>query len=58
MSEAHNKAYIEAVRSRTFPGDKESYSISDEEWRRFLELEGLGLQEMTIRTTPGRLIAS
>jgi 3-methyl-2-oxobutanoate hydroxymethyltransferase len=38
--------YVEAVRSRTFPSDDESYSIPDEEWRRFLELEGAGLQEM------------
>jgi len=51
-------AFIEAVRSRSFPADKESYSIPDEEWRRFLELEGLGLQEMTIHATPRRLIAA
>ena len=51
-------AFIEAVRSRSFPGEKESYSIADEEWRRFLELEELGLQEMTIHATPRRLVAS
>jgi len=52
------EGYIEAVRARTFPSENESYSIPDEEWRRFLELEGLGLQEMTINSAPRRLIAT
>jgi len=52
------EGYIEAVRARSFPSESESYSLPDEEWRRFLELEGLGLQEMTIHTSPRRLVAS
>lgn len=52
------EGYIEAVRARTFPNESESYSISDEEWNRFLELEALGLQEMKIGSQPRRLIAT
>lgn len=50
------EGYIEAVRARTFPAEAESYGVPDEEWRRFLELEGMGLQEMTISSNPRRVI--
>lgn len=42
------EGYIEAVRARSFPSEGESYSIPDEEWHQFLDMEKLGLQEVTL----------